>query len=134
MSIGKEMLGRRHVLPSVVSTLKQLQVEGTFPTGTHLVTVMDPVCSDDGDLEKALYGSFLPVPPDETFPDPDPEDYHPEKMPGVVVALKTSRKIELNPGRNRIKLKITSKGDRAIQVCFPNSLLRGLDFSYLEWH
>ncbi|TPX21519.1 Urease [Coccidioides immitis] len=116
MTIGKEMLGRRHVLPSVVATLKQVQVEGTFPTGTNLITVVNPVCSDDGDLEKALYGSFLPVPPKETFPDPDPDDYQPEKMPGAVIPLKTSKKIELNAGRNRIMLKVTSRGDRPIQV------------------
>jgi urease len=67
MSLGKEMLGRRHVLPSVPATLTELQVEGTFPTGTYLVTVHDPVSSDDGDLEKALYGSFLPVPSKEAF-------------------------------------------------------------------
>jgi hypothetical protein len=68
MSIGKTMLGRRHVLPSVISTLTELQVEGTFTTGTYLVTVHHPVASDDGDLEKALYGSFLPVPSKDAFP------------------------------------------------------------------
>jgi hypothetical protein len=47
--------------------LTELQVEGTFPTGTYLVTVHNPVSSDDGDLEKALYGSFLPVPSKEAF-------------------------------------------------------------------
>ncbi|WEW58314.1 Urease [Emydomyces testavorans] len=116
MSIGKEMLGRRHVLPSVVSTLTQIQVEGTFPTGSNLVTVENPISSDDGDLEKALYGSFLPVPPSDVFPDPNPDDYQLERMPGAVIPVKTSKKIELNVGRNRIKLKVTSRGDRPIQV------------------
>ena len=68
MSIGKTMLGRRHVLPSVISTLTELQVEGTFLSGTYLVTVHHPVASEDGDLEKALYGSFLPIPSQDTFP------------------------------------------------------------------
>ncbi|KAE8149654.1 hypothetical protein BDV25DRAFT_172715 [Aspergillus avenaceus] len=115
MSIGKTMLGRRHVLPSVVSTLVELQVEGTFPTGTYLVTVHHPVSSDDGDLEKALYGSFLPIPPADTFPDPNPDDYEPEKMPGAIIPVKHER-ITLNEGRRRIKLKVMSKGDRPIQV------------------
>ncbi|DAA78095.1 TPA_exp: Urease [Trichophyton benhamiae CBS 112371] len=115
MAIGKTMLGRRHVLPSVVSSLTQLQVEGTFVCGSYLVTVHNPICSDDGDLEKALYGSFLPVPPKDLFPDPDPEEYLPERMPGAVVVVKDSR-IELSPGRRRIKLRVTSKGDRPIQV------------------
>jgi urease len=123
MSMGKTMLGRRHVLPSVVSTLVELQVEGTFPTGTYLVTVHHPISTDDGDLEKALYGSFLPIPSAETFPAVNAADYEPKKMPGVVVPVKEG-KIILNEGRKRIKLKVTSKGDRPIQVriCSPISV------------
>ena len=109
------MLGRRHVMPSVVQSLNELQVEGTFPTGTYLVTVHYPVSSDDGDLEKALYGSFLPIPPADTFPDINPDDYEPEKMPGAIIPVKDER-ITLNEGRKRIKLKVTSRGDRPIQV------------------
>ncbi|KAE8379120.1 hypothetical protein BDV26DRAFT_260109 [Aspergillus bertholletiae] len=115
MSIGKTMLGRRHVLPSVVSTLAELQVEGTFPTGTYLVTVHHPISSDEGDLEKALYGSFLPIPPASAFPDPDPNDYEPEMMPGAIIPVKDER-ITLNEGRRRIRLQVMSKGDRPIQV------------------
>jgi urease len=115
MSIGKTMLGRRHVLPSVVSTLVVLQVEGTFPTGTYLVTVDHPISSDDGDLEKALYGSFLPIPSKDSFPAVETSEYEPKKMPGAVVPVKEGR-IVLNEGRKRIKLKVTSKGDRPIQV------------------
>ncbi|KAJ5084760.1 hypothetical protein NUU61_009339 [Penicillium alfredii] len=115
MSIGKTMLGRRHVLPSVVATLVELQVEGTFPTGTYLVTVHHPISSDDGDLERALYSSFLPIPPQEAFPDPDPNDFLPEKMPGAVIPAKHAR-VALNNGRRRIRLKVMSKGDRPIQV------------------
>ena len=33
MQLGKDMLGRRHVLPSVVPLLHEVQVEGTFPDG-----------------------------------------------------------------------------------------------------
>ena len=115
MSIGKTMLGRRHVQASVVTSLEELMVEGTFPTGTYLVTVHHPISSDDGDLEKALYGSFLPIPSEELFPLPDPKEYDSQKMPGAVVPVKESR-IVLKEGRKRIKLKITSKGDRPIQV------------------
>lgn len=115
MSIGKTMLGRRHVLPSVVATLIELQVEGTFPTGSYLVTVHHPISSDDGDLERALYGSFLPVPSREAFPDPDPNDFLPEKMPGAVIPVKNAL-VHLNGGRRRIRIKVMSKGDRPIQV------------------
>ncbi|KAG9790846.1 urease, partial [Aureobasidium melanogenum] len=121
MSIGKTMLGRRHVLPSVVATLTEIQVEGTFKTGTYVVTVHHPISSDDGDLEKALYGSFLPVPSKEAFALPDPTEYDTKKMPGAVVPVKEG-KIVLNEGRKRIRLKVTSKGDRPIQIAF------GLEF------
>ncbi len=115
MAMGKTMLGRRHVLPSVLSTLTSIQIEGTFPTGTYLVTVHHPISSDDGDLEKALYGSFLPVPAKDAFVLPDPSEYEPEKAPGAVIPVKDG-KIRLNEGRKRISLKVVSKGDRPIQV------------------
>ncbi|CZT04052.1 hypothetical protein WAI453_011094 [Rhynchosporium graminicola] len=114
MSIGSTMLGRRHVLPSVCSTLTEIMVEGTFPTGTYLVTVHHPISSDDGDLAKALYGSFLPIPDKELFPTPKDEGYEAEKQPGAVVVVKG--KVVLNEGRERRKLSVTSKGDRPIQI------------------
>lgn len=117
MSIGKTMLGRRHVQPSVVASLAELMVEGTFPTGTYLVTVHHPVSTDDGDLAKALYGSFLPIPSNDMFPLPDSGVYEDTKQPGAIVAVKgDSGIIKLNEGRKRIKLRVKSMGDRPIQV------------------
>lgn len=116
MSLGKTMLGRRHVMPAVVSSLTELQVEGTFTTGTYLVTVHNPISSEHGDLERALYGSFLPIPDKNLFPPSKAEDYEPEKQPGAVVAVKEGGRIVLNKGRKRIQLRVTSKGDRPIQV------------------
>ncbi|KAF2808384.1 urease [Mytilinidion resinicola] len=117
MSIGKTMLGRRHVLPSVVSTLSELMIEGTFPSGTYLVTVHHPISTDDGDLEKALYGSFLPIPSQDKFLLPETSVYESTKQPGAVIAVKgEAGTIKLNEGRKRIQLKVVSKGDRPIQV------------------
>jgi len=117
MYIGTTMLGRRHVQPEVVASLSALMVEGTFPTGTYLVTVHHPIASDDGDLAKALYGSFLPIPSNDMFPLPDASAYEHTKQPGAVVAVKgASGTIRLNVGRERIKLKVKSMGDRPIQV------------------
>ncbi len=115
MSIGKTMLGRRHVLPSVISSLTELMVEGTFPTGTYLVTVHQPISSNDGDLEKALYSSFLPIPSKEQFPLLAATEYEPKKIPGAVVPVKQER-VVLRDGRKRLRLKVTSKGDRPIQA------------------
>jgi len=90
-------------------------VEGTFTSGTYLVTVHHPVSSDDGNLERALYGSFLPVPSQDKFPLPANEKYAPEKQPGAIIPVKEGR-IVLNKDRKRIQLKVVSKGDRPIQV------------------
>ena len=40
--------------------IDEVQVEGTFPDGTKLVTVHHPIVAERGDLALALYGSFLP--------------------------------------------------------------------------
>lgn len=117
MSLGKEILGRRHVLPSVTSTLTSLQVEGTFSTGTHLVTVDQPINSENGNIERALYGSFLPLPSEEAFPVWDESEYQDSNMPGAVIVAKDG-KIALNKNRSRVKVKVTNKGDRAVQVYF----------------
>ncbi|KAI8629737.1 hypothetical protein F5Y19DRAFT_475186 [Xylariaceae sp. FL1651] len=114
MGIGSTMLGWRHVLPSVVSTLHEIQVEGTFPTGTYLVTVHNPIATEDGDLAKALYGSFLPVPPADLFPPSPASAYEATRAPGAVVAVKG--RVSINEGRRRVRVKVTSKGDRPIQV------------------
>ncbi|GKU00515.1 urease [Fusarium langsethiae] len=115
MALGATMLGRRHVIPSVCATLHEIQVEGTFPCGTYLVTVHNPISSDDGDLRRALYGSFLPVPDNSVFPMAAAEEYKLDKQPGAVIPVKT-KKITLNEGRKRIRLQVTSTGDRPIQV------------------
>ncbi|KAK8008972.1 urease [Apiospora marii] len=114
MTIGSTMLGRRHVQPSVPSTLHEIQVEGTFPTGTYLVTVHNPIATDHGDLAKALYGSFLPIPSADLFPAAAAAEYAADKQPGALVAVKG--RIALNQGRRRVRLRVTSRGDRPIQV------------------
>lgn len=137
MSMGTTMLGRRHVLPSVVSTLTEIMVEGTFPTGTYLVTVHHPICTDNGNIARALYGSFLPLPSEDMFPLPKAEEYEAQKMPGALLPVKGT--VVLNEGRKRIRLKVTSKGDRPIQVglfAFAGTTCAhmGLDWFTLPFH
>ncbi|QRV90409.1 amidohydrolase family protein [Ceratobasidium sp. AG-Ba] len=114
MQLGKRMLGRRHVLPSVPTLLHEIQVEGTFLDGVFLVTVHSPICSDSGDLAIALYGSFLPIPGDELFPLEDTSLYSSSASPGAVVVRREP--IVINQGRERIQLRVTNGGDRPIQV------------------
>lgn len=116
MTLGASMLGRRHVLPSVCATLREIQVEGTFPSGTYLVTVHDPIKTDDGDLAQALYGSFLPVPDASLFPMPPAEAYAAEAQPGAVVVVRQPATVALNEKRARVRLHVTNRGDRPVQV------------------
>lgn len=112
MDLGKQMLGRRHVRPEVFYTMHEVQIEGTFPDGTYLVTVHDPICTDDGNLQIALYGSFLPIPDISKFPLPGP--FEKTQAPGAIIVKPGN--IELNAGRKRISLSVTNHGDRPIQV------------------
>src|ERR1041384_4300276 len=59
MDLGRRLLGRNDVLEGVPGMIDEVQVEGTFPDGTKLVTVHHPIVSERGDRSLALYGSFL---------------------------------------------------------------------------
>src|SRR5262249_18404159 len=69
MDVRRHVLGRRQTMAGVPDLVCEVQVEGTFPDGTKLVTVHPPIAAEDGDLALALYGSFLPVPPLSAFAD-----------------------------------------------------------------
>src|SRR6476619_1464976 len=62
MDLGRQFLGRADVMDGVANLVNEVQIEGTFPDGTKLVTVHNPIVAEHGNLELALYGSFLPVP------------------------------------------------------------------------
>jgi urease len=97
------MLGRAEVLPAW-SSIAEVQVEGTFPDGTKLVTVHDPIALEHGDLELALYGSFLPVPPTRALPRATPTS---AVVPGELldetgeIELCNARRATLDPVTNR---------------------------------
>ncbi|XP_057949533.1 urease [Malania oleifera] len=109
MNTGKCLLGRRHVLPAVPHLLHMVQVEGTFPDGTKLITIHEPISSEDVNLEQALDGSFLPIPSPDKFP--PIED---GAIPGELIV--GSGDIVLNPGRKAVILRVRSTKDRPIQV------------------
>ena len=43
MDLGRQLLGRRQTMPGVAELIHDVQVEATFPDGTKLVTVHDPI-------------------------------------------------------------------------------------------
>jgi urease subunit gamma/beta len=109
MDLGRTLLGRRQVMDGVPELVTEVQVEGTFPDGTKLVTVHHPIVADHGDLELALYGSFLPVPDRARFGEP------PQPLAAGEVHVGEDP-IVLNAGRPTLELAVTNTGDRPIQV------------------
>src|SRR5947208_3320286 len=61
MDLGRQFLGRADVMDGVADLVHEVQIEGTFPDGTKLVTVHNPIVAERGNRELALYGSFLPI-------------------------------------------------------------------------
>lgn len=113
MDLGRTFLGRRQVMDGVPELVTEVQVEGTFPDGTKLVTVHHPIVAEHGDLELALYGSFLPVPERERFA----EEPRPLAAGEILVAEgPDTGPIELNAGRETREMAVTNTGDRPIQV------------------
>jgi len=108
MNKGKQLLGLEDVMPGVAETLHDVQVEGTFPDGSKLVTVHDPVCREKGDPALALYGSGLTR-------TASPENTGEEIVtPGVRTF--SEGHLELNAGRETVRLTVTNHGDRPVQV------------------
>jgi urease subunit gamma/beta len=98
-------------MPGVPTMISEVQVEGTFPDGTKLVTVHHPIAGETGDLALALYGSFLPVPAITAFKPVAGED---DLEPGAVEVQ--AGELELNAGRDTASLAVTNLGDRPVQV------------------
>ena len=109
MNVGRQLLGRNQVMSGVPEMIYDVQVEGTFPDGSKLVTVHHPIASENGDLKLALHGSFLPVPKRSVF-----KPVAHELIPGSS-EIKDGE-IELNAGRATVEVAVTTLGDRPIQV------------------
>jgi len=111
MELGKKMIGRNQVMPGVASMVGEIQIEATFPDGTKLLTIHDPISRENGDLEEALRGSFLPVPDTKLFL---PEEGVVDLQPGKV--MPEEGEIEINKDRKLLTVRVTNMGDRPIQV------------------
>src|SRR5437667_2856218 len=99
MEFGLTILQRDDVMEGVPEMIDEVQVEGTFPDGTKLVTVHHPIVAEHGDAALAFYGSFLA--PHGTRPGvvgrPAVEQ---EGAPGGVIAR--DGEIVLNAGRKTV--------------------------------
>jgi urease subunit gamma/beta len=110
MDLGRQLLGRQDVADGVAGMIDEVQVEGTFPDGTKLVTVHHPIVAERGDRALALYGSFLP----DTAPASIERVSGVDGAPGQIYPA--AGHLTLNEGRTTIALEVTNTGDRPIQV------------------
>jgi urease subunit gamma/beta len=127
MDLGRQLLGREEVMDQVPEMIGEVQVEGTFPDGSKLVTVHHPIALERGNLELALYGSFLPVPARAGLKaSTTPAASTTAAAAGgstVVPTFRSAGEVQLadgdiviNQGREPIHVKVTNIGDRPIQV------------------
>lgn len=112
MDLGRLILGRSDVLDGVPEMIDEVQVEGTFPDGTKLVTVHHPIVTERGDRELAFHGSFLAplVKTGSAGRAATPL----QGAPGHVMVMEGE--IVLNEGRPTLTLSVENHGDRPIQV------------------
>jgi urease subunit gamma/beta len=90
IAYGSTLLSEDDVLPGVADLMPMLQVEGSFPDGTKLVTVHQPIRP-----------GTQPAATDAV-------------VPGEILAMEGE--IELNAGRVRTTVRAINTGDRPIQV------------------
>jgi urease subunit gamma/beta len=86
MDYGRTLLTGDDVMDGVAEMIHDVQVEATFPDGTKLVTVHEPIITDRVATIKA----------------------------GEVIT--ESGDIELNEGREKVEVEVANIGDRPIQV------------------
>ena len=89
IGFGATLLTTDDVMAGVKELMPMMQVEATFPDGTKLVTVHDPIR-------------------------PGAQPYRMERTPGEIVV--PDEEIEINAGRREIMLKVLNTGDRPVQV------------------
>jgi urease subunit gamma/beta len=111
MDLGRRILGTSDVLDGVAMIVNEVQVEGTFPDGTKLVTVHHPIVAEQGDRALAFYGSFIDATAAVTVP---PRVAPVDGTPGEVMVATGA--IVLNDTRRSIQLQVVNHGDRPIQV------------------
>ncbi len=124
MDLGRQLLGHSDVMDQVPEMIVEVQVEGTFPDGSKLVTVHQPIAAEHGNMELALYGSFLPVPKAglkaSTTTDVVPSFSSAASDAPIFTSageiLAADGDIILNEGRDAVQLTVTNRGDRPIQV------------------
>ena len=113
MDLGRRLLGRQDVMDGVDTMIDEVQIEGTFPDGTKLVTVHHPIVDEYGDVTLALYGSFLATAAAARGSVGRPAIALDGALGSSIVG---DGEIVLNEGRPTVEIEVANRGDRPIQV------------------
>ena len=89
ISFGSTLLNTDDVMPGVSEMMSMLQVEATFPDGTKLVTVHEPIRPGKTKIKESTYPG--------------------EIIPG-------DGNVKINAKKRAVKLKVLNTGDRPVQV------------------
>jgi urease subunit gamma/beta len=89
ISWGSTLLSTDDMLPGTAELMPMIQVEGTFPDGTKLVTIHDPIRPGSKPRGELV-------------------------VPGEIIPAEGE--IEINAGRRKATLTVINTGDRPIQV------------------
>ena len=95
MEYGRQLLTIDDVMDGVSEMISDIQVEATFPDGTKLVTVHNPIQQTKSTYDGASLKDLI--------------------IPGEII-VDLSREIEININRERIRVVVSNHGDRPIQV------------------
>lgn len=91
MTLGANVLNAAEVMDGVAGMIHEVQVEATFPDGTKLVTVHDPILRSSGQTQSRQTAQ--------------PGEYFLEQAP-----------IQANVGRRTLRVAVKQTGDRPVQV------------------
>ncbi|MGW2161123.1 urease subunit gamma [Nonomuraea sp. NPDC001699] len=118
------------VMPGVAEMIADLQIEATFPDGTKMVTLREPIplattlpCPEPPSCE----GRPEPEPPCPPVPEPAPCPPDPEPPPPCVagpgrqgppgaIDYSSQGRVSFNDGRPTTTVRVTNTDDRHIQV------------------
>ncbi len=89
VDLGGNLLTGDDVLPGVAEMVTVISVEGSFPQGTKMIAIFDPIA-------------------------PGKEAPEAHAVPGEIIT--PDEEIELNAGRTQVEIEVINTGDRDIQV------------------
>ncbi|KAI8393754.1 uncharacterized protein BYT42DRAFT_487573 [Radiomyces spectabilis] len=112
LEMGKQILGRRQVRPEVSDTLQKIHITGNFPDGSRILAIDNPICTENGNLEMAFYGTSLSLPDLDQFPS-SPLSSRQDQSDNQIIQ---PGMIDLNVNRKRYSIAVVNHGSEPVRV------------------